>query len=69
VPRLVPRIRAAQSATVDGERGGFSAALYRKHREYNSLMGAAAIYAVLALKFLFERHLLHAGLSKPSWWL
>ena len=65
VPRLLPRLRPAHPNPTEG---GFSAALYRKHREYNSLMGAAAIYAVLALKFLLERHMLHAGLSKPIWW-
>jgi hypothetical protein len=68
VPRLVPRIQPAPTNTPDGARGSFSATLYRKHREYNSLMGAAAIYAVLALKFLLERHTFHAVLSKPIWW-
>src|SRR5271167_432864 len=39
VPRLLPRL---VPALVDqGERGSFSADLYRKHREYNALMGAA----------------------------
>lgn len=53
VPRLLPRIRAAGA---DGsELGRFSFPLYRKHREYNALMGAAAIYVVLALR-LFFRH-------------
>jgi hypothetical protein len=33
--------------------GGFSAELYRHHREYNSAMGAAAIYLALALKLLY----------------
>jgi protein-S-isoprenylcysteine O-methyltransferase Ste14 len=51
VPRLIPRLRAA--ADSGGEAGGFSAALYRKHREYNALIGAAAIYAALVLKFFF----------------
>jgi len=47
VPRLMPRLTPAKSS---GERGTFSWALYRKHREYNALMGAAAIYLTLALK-------------------
>lgn len=51
VPRLIPRLSPAKP---DGdEAGGFSAALYRKHREYNALIGAAAIYAALVLKLWF----------------
>jgi hypothetical protein len=64
VPRLLPRLTAAPA---EGDRGGFSAALYRKHREYNALMGVGAIYLALAL-ILFAHHLFPAGLSKPSWW-
>jgi protein-S-isoprenylcysteine O-methyltransferase Ste14 len=48
VPRLLPRFTPAPSS---GERGAFSWVLYRKHREYNALMGAAAIYLALTLKF------------------
>jgi protein-S-isoprenylcysteine O-methyltransferase Ste14 len=48
VPRLIPRLRPAITQTV--EDGEFSGALYRKHREYNALIGAAAIYAALILK-------------------
>lgn len=56
VPRLIPRLRpaGAQAGT-----GGFSGELYRKHREYNALMGAVAIYAALLLKLCF----LHAGIG------
>jgi hypothetical protein len=53
VPRLLPRLGPAQ--TDYGERGSFSAALYRKHREYNALIGAMAIYAALALRIYFSR--------------
>jgi len=53
VPRLIPRPRPMPAHNGDG--GGFSATLYRKHREYNALMGAAAIYAALILKFFFWR--------------
>jgi protein-S-isoprenylcysteine O-methyltransferase Ste14 len=60
VPRLWPRLTAAKTmvareanAEVEDGRGGFSWALYRKHREYNALMGAGAIYVALALKFAF----------------
>jgi protein-S-isoprenylcysteine O-methyltransferase Ste14 len=51
VPRLLPRLRLARLET---EPGSFSFPLYRKHREYNALMGATAIYAVLALRIIFK---------------
>jgi hypothetical protein len=56
VPRLLPRMRAARVADTSSnmERGVFSFPLYRKHREYNALMGATAIYAVLALRIIFK---------------
>jgi protein-S-isoprenylcysteine O-methyltransferase Ste14 len=46
VPRLLPRLTAAAG---DGA-GEFSRELYQKHREYNALMGAGAIYAALILR-------------------
>jgi len=51
VPRLVPRL------TPLGTEGGgsFSGALYRQHREYNSVLGACAVYAVLVAT-LWLRH-------------
>jgi protein-S-isoprenylcysteine O-methyltransferase Ste14 len=53
VPRILPRLTPAKApGAVPGE---FSSALYRKHREYNALMGAAAIYAALALRLYFLR--------------
>jgi protein-S-isoprenylcysteine O-methyltransferase Ste14 len=52
VPRLLPRLRPAH--VDDSDAGKFSLPLYRKHREYNALMGAAAIYAVLALRIIFK---------------
>jgi protein-S-isoprenylcysteine O-methyltransferase Ste14 len=55
VPRLLPRLTAANTG---GEAGEFSGALYRKHREYNALIGALAIYAVLALRIYFPVNLL-----------
>jgi len=51
VPRLLPRLTPARS--LKSERGAFSRDLYRKHREYNALMGAVAIYAALALRIYF----------------
>lgn len=53
VPRLIPRLTPASAD--DGQSGAFSAALYRKHREYNALIGSAAIYAALILKLCLWR--------------
>jgi hypothetical protein len=36
-------------------KGVFSGALYRKHREYNALLGAAGMYAALILKLVLLR--------------
>jgi protein-S-isoprenylcysteine O-methyltransferase Ste14 len=52
VPRLLPRLTAARSG--GGERGGFSAALYGKHREYNCAIGVGAIYAALILSLVLR---------------
>ncbi len=52
VPRLLPRLTPAalaEGAAPSTSTGAFSLALYRKHREYNSVMGAAALYATLLL--------------------
>jgi protein-S-isoprenylcysteine O-methyltransferase Ste14 len=50
VPRLIPRIFPVQRPDGDrNEGGGFSFALYRKHREYNSAVGAALMYLGLML--------------------
>jgi hypothetical protein len=69
VPRLLPRLTPAQvEGASGGEPGGFSAGLYRKHREYNALMGVGAIYLALVLKFVWEKHTFIVGFSKPSWW-
>src|ERR1035437_1329000 len=59
VPRLLPRwAGAAVGGGQDGGGGlsGFSGALYRQHREYNSAMGAASIYLALAAWLLFQAH-------------
>ena len=45
VPRLLPRL-----TPLPGGRGMFSSDLYWKHREYNALIGSAAILAGLAAK-------------------
>jgi protein-S-isoprenylcysteine O-methyltransferase Ste14 len=51
VPRLLPRLLPSRTTGLD--RGSFSPALYQKHREYNALIGAVAIYAALALRIYF----------------
>jgi protein-S-isoprenylcysteine O-methyltransferase Ste14 len=58
VPRLIPRITPARSPVpTPGEAGRFSFALYRKHREYNSAIGAALLYLSLFLgKYLHSLH-------------
>ena len=56
VPRLLPRLLPRPAATATGPveaKGSFSPALYRHHREYNSAMGAAAIYLALAVRLVF----------------
>lgn len=61
VPRLLPRLTAARpnegAASVQQAGGSFSRALYLRHHEYNSLIGACAIYLALALKWMHEKHL------------
>ncbi len=49
VPRLLPRLRVGDSDT----RGQFSWGLYRKHGEYNSLLGASCIYLALIVRIFF----------------
>ena len=65
VPRLIPRFTAfrgeingapAGSGITKGPAGGFSWALYRKHREYNAAIGASLLY----LSVLFLRPILQA---------
>ena len=63
VPKLLPRGAGAERELAACDEvaagsgvsplGGFSAELYMRHREYNSAMGAAAIYLALALKLLY----------------
>ncbi len=49
VPRVWPRCRGPWGSEDDSP-SGFSWALYLKHREYNALIGAAAIWAGLIVK-------------------
>ena len=55
VPRLIPRITPARAPDGPrGQSGRFSFALYRKHREYNSAIGAAFLYLSLWLGILLH---------------
>jgi protein-S-isoprenylcysteine O-methyltransferase Ste14 len=49
VPRLIPRLTPARNPEGESAPGAFSFALYRKHREYNALLGAALLYLCLLL--------------------
>ncbi len=49
VPRLLPRLRVHQN----NAGGEFSLELYRKHREYNSLLGTFCIYLALIARLFF----------------
>jgi protein-S-isoprenylcysteine O-methyltransferase Ste14 len=52
VPRLIPRIfpaRQTGGAVPSVSAGGFSPALYFKHREYNALLGSALLFLCLLL--------------------
>jgi len=53
VPRLLPRWTAAPTTA---SAGVFSRARYLHHREYNSAMGALAIYAALLVRLVRLRH-------------
>jgi len=52
VPRMVPRFTPAGAGD---DAGGFSMQLYLKHREWNALLGALAIIAVLVLKIVLHK--------------
>lgn len=63
VPRLLPRFTRARLAGVNAPGaganqgyGGFSHALYRKHREYNAALGTAAMLAALVAKLVWFQH-------------
>jgi protein-S-isoprenylcysteine O-methyltransferase Ste14 len=66
VPRLIPRLTAAAPIAPDAEqetRNNFSGALYRKHREYNALLGSLSIYAVLLLRLFVWHRIVFPELS------
>jgi protein-S-isoprenylcysteine O-methyltransferase Ste14 len=63
VPRLLPRLTAAEFPANENASGGrFSGAQWRHHREYNALMGAGAIYLALAVRLFLHHHMVIAGL-------
>ena len=49
VPRLIPRFAPARNPEGESAPGSFSCALYRQHREYNAVLGAALLYLCLLL--------------------
>jgi protein-S-isoprenylcysteine O-methyltransferase Ste14 len=49
VPRLIPRLRAAQNPGSENVSGAFSFSLYLRHREYNAAIGATLLYLSLLL--------------------
>jgi protein-S-isoprenylcysteine O-methyltransferase Ste14 len=51
VPQLIPRLGRPQT----GAEGNFSFELYRKHREYNSILGAFCMYLVLVARIFLLR--------------
>jgi protein-S-isoprenylcysteine O-methyltransferase Ste14 len=58
VPRLFPRLVTAANAGNEIS-SAFSLDLYLKHREYDALIGALAMMAVLAMKILLIRTAAH----------
>lgn len=59
VPRLLPRLTPDRSHTSGKHADGaaaFSSEKYRRHREYNSILGAAAVYAALVGLMLLRAH-------------
>ena len=63
VPRLLPRLKAAEFPANENASGGrFSADQWRHHREYNALMGAGAIYLALAVRLFLNHHQVIRGL-------
>jgi protein-S-isoprenylcysteine O-methyltransferase Ste14 len=51
VPRLLPRLKLYTLATTT-----FSRRLYWQHREYNAVLGSAAVMAILVAKLLCSRY-------------
>jgi protein-S-isoprenylcysteine O-methyltransferase Ste14 len=63
VPRLLPRLTAAEFPANENASGGrFSWQQWRHHREYNAFMGAGAIYLALAVRLFLQHRTVIAGL-------
>jgi protein-S-isoprenylcysteine O-methyltransferase Ste14 len=58
VPRLLPRLRPYRPTSQ-----AFSWKLYWKHREYNALLGTAAMSVALLVKLLWTSHRHRLGIS------
>jgi protein-S-isoprenylcysteine O-methyltransferase Ste14 len=55
VPRFLPRLTPYRPLTAeDEEAGGFSSALYLRHREYNAAVGSVLMLGALVLKMLVK---------------
>lgn len=55
VPRFLPRLTPYRPGTAaDEESGGFSSALYLRHREYNAAVGSVLMLGALVLKMLVK---------------
>ncbi|HEY2115909.1 MAG TPA: isoprenylcysteine carboxylmethyltransferase family protein [Candidatus Angelobacter sp.] len=55
VPRFLPRLTPYRPGTpADEESGGFSSALYLRHREYNAAVGSVLMLGALVLKLLVK---------------
>ncbi len=50
IPRMLPRLTAYRSGPA-----AFSRQLYWQHREYNALLGTAAVIAILAMKLVWNK--------------
>lgn len=61
VPRLIPSPFRHLPTGAGAGAAAFSKERYRKHREYNSAIGAAAIYVVLIVLLLSRQHGLIPG--------
>jgi len=54
VPRLLPRLFPWMRMDEAASRGNFSWALYRKHREYNSILGSSILFLALIARMLWR---------------
>src|SRR5512142_1196428 len=56
VPRFLPRLTPYRAVGEEGEEaGGFSSALYLRHREYNAALGSVLMLGAIVLKMLVKQ--------------